>query len=85
MKTKIIYFRESLLQSILADATSFGFLLVSYYLNYRFIGGNNFVDVILFIIFFTFTLGRSTKKGREFTSYKEMLKYIFKEVEKIKE
>ncbi len=77
---KILYFRESLLQSIIADISSYGFLLLTYWLNYRFIEGNNFVDFILLIIFCIFTSAKVSGKKQEFTSWKQMQDFIKKEM-----
>lgn len=76
---KVIYFRESLLQSVLADILSYGFLLITFWLNYKFIGGNNFVDCMLLFIFVIFTTSKVNGRKLEFTSYKEMIEHLKKE------
>jgi hypothetical protein len=72
----IIYFRESLFQSICSDSLSYGFLFATYWLNYTFIEGNNFVDFILLIIFILFTVAKATGKAKKFTSKEKFKKYI---------
>lgn len=51
-KIAIVLF-ETALSAFIIDSITVGWLLAGFYLNYRFIDGNNFVDLILFILFFT--------------------------------
>lgn len=43
--------RESIKQSIVKDTFMFFILITSFYLNYRFINGNNFIEILLIIAF----------------------------------
>lgn len=50
--TKLVY--ESKFHSFFNDLTTFGFLLGSYWLNHEYIGGEFFVKLTLFFMFFMF-------------------------------
>lgn len=66
-KPQVIYVRERTFQSYLADFTTFGTICLSFWFNYKFIDGNNWLDALLFICFFIFAIGRSKEisKGLE--------------------
>jgi hypothetical protein len=57
-KEKIVFLRETTIGSIVSDILSFGVMCASFWFNYKFIDGNNFLDTLLFISFFTFSVGR---------------------------
>lgn len=61
---KIIRVNESLVSSIYTDIFTFGSILASFYLNFKYIGGNNFVDFILTIAVFSYLVkcGSNSKK-----------------------
>lgn len=59
MKEKVIVVRETNFQSYIADAFSFGSMCAAFWFNYRFIGGNDAFDILLFISFFLFSIGRT--------------------------
>jgi hypothetical protein len=47
-KKNIIHIiRESYCTSLLSDVTMFGLMLLTCWLNYKFIDGNNFIDAVL--------------------------------------
>lgn len=74
MKPKIIYFRESLLQSVLADISTFFSMGALFWFNHNFISGNNFVDFIIVIGVFTLPVTKITQV--EFHSKEEMIDYL---------
>lgn len=49
---KIIYIRETTLGSITSDIANFGVIVVSFWFNQQYINGNDWLDALLFIIFF---------------------------------
>jgi len=55
MRTKLLFLqihkKETLLQSIFCDFITFFCLGFTFYFNYKFIDGNNFLDVIICICF----------------------------------
>mgnify|MGYP006304910731 CR=1 FL=1 len=77
MKDKeIIYFRESLLQSVLSDTNTFGIIVLSFWLNYKFIGNNNFVNAILLIILIITINLKAINRSKIFTSKEDLIKYL---------
>jgi hypothetical protein len=64
---KIVYLRETTSQSMISDLFSFGTIVAAFWFNYRFIGGNDALDVVLGIAFFMFSIGRAAnyKKLKE--------------------
>ena len=81
---EVVYYRESAIQSIFTDIGTFSTLLISFYINYKFIGGNNFIDVILLVLFFLLISTEADRKKRQFTSWKDLRKFINKEIAKDK-
>lgn len=73
-ESKIIILRENLIQSIIADILTFGFIVITFYFNYHFIGNSKIVNVLLLFMFFTFALGKS--KSKTFYKKDEAIKYI---------
>lgn len=73
-KPEIIYFRESLKQSVAADTYTFGSIIISFWLNYRFIGNNHFLDVVLIIMALVFTSARQVAKKFVYTDKKKLIK-----------
>jgi len=71
---KIILLKESLIESILADIITFGFIVVVFFINYKFINSNNFVDVLLLFMFFVFVTSKG--KAKKFYSNEDAVKYI---------
>jgi hypothetical protein len=69
-KEKIVYLKETTPGSIVSDVVTFGCIVGSFWFNYRFIGGNDILDVLLFIVFFLFSLGKAGnyRKLRELES-----------------
>jgi hypothetical protein len=49
---QIVLVRERTSQSIIQDFVSYAAVLFSFWFNYKFIGGNDALDIILFIVFF---------------------------------
>jgi hypothetical protein len=62
-KHKIILVRESILQSIIADFITFGFMTVSFWFNEKFIhsGFMNGIILVMFLMFMINRAGTSTK------------------------
>jgi hypothetical protein len=56
---KIIYLKETTVGSIVSDIVTFGTIVGSFWFNYKFINGNNWLDVLLFISFFLFAVGKT--------------------------
>lgn len=75
-KQTVVFFRESLWQSICADLFSYGMLGGMFWINYSFIGGNNFVDFVLLLIFIIMAFARGNSKAKRFSSKKEFKKYV---------
>lgn len=64
-KEKVVVIRETNFESYIADTFTFASICASFWFNYKFVGGNDALDVLLFISFFTFSLGRMKNTLRE--------------------
>lgn len=71
---KYIYFRESLIQSILADTYSFLVLGSLVYVNYSFLGQKWYFDALAIVCFLAKNASFGVRK--EFTSLNKMKKYV---------
>ena len=76
---EIIYFRESLFQSILADSFSYGILFGGVWFNYRFCGDSHFLNIVILLLFFLLLFAKGKSKQYEFTSRKSLLEHLTKE------
>jgi hypothetical protein len=73
---KIIFYRESLLQSLLSDIITYGFLLFSVWFNIHFCGNSYFLNAILLIMFLLLIIGSGNNKKKTFFSTNEVRKYL---------
>ena len=73
-KKQILFFRESLLQSILSDLVTFGFLCISIYLS----KGDFYWSTVCLSFMVIFILGKfgNHKRKRIFYSKKELVEYL---------
>jgi hypothetical protein len=78
-KTTIIYFRESAIQSIIADLFSFGLFLGSLAFNHYILLGKWYIDLFFLWMGFTLTVARSNKHIKRFNSMLELIDYLNKE------
>jgi hypothetical protein len=69
-KEKIIFVKETTLGSIVSDIFTFGGIVSSFWFNYRFIGGNDALDILLFTVFFLFAMSKAAnyRKLKELTN-----------------
>lgn len=74
-KREIIYFRESLFQSICADLFSYGMLVGSFWLNIEFIG-SKLLSAILLIMFFMMSFSKAMGKAKKFYSKQDLIEYL---------
>lgn len=58
-KEKIVFVKETTPGSIVSDVFTFGMIVGSFWFNYKFIGGNDALDILLFIVFFLFAFGEA--------------------------
>jgi hypothetical protein len=72
-KPKIIYFRESLLQSVLADTYSMAVLVLVYWINYHFIGNSHWLSAVLLVLFFIFLVGKGSGKKRVYYDKQKLI------------
>ena len=59
---QIIYYRESAMQSIIADTYTFGVLAFMLTINYKFWAGDWYVTIFLLVIWLLATPGRTMSK-----------------------
>lgn len=78
MNKEYIYFKENLLQSILSDIATFGFLCGSVWFNYQFVGGSHFLNAIILIMLLLFITAKASGRKRTFISKEELIKYLNK-------
>lgn len=66
---KIIVIKETTLSSIINDIVTFSVLLGAFWFNYKFIGGNDALDALLFIVFFI----HAATRFRDYKRFKEIV------------
>lgn len=75
-KKEIIYFRESLIQSVLSDIVSFGFIIGGLLFNKFVLSGKWYIDIFFMLLFLILSLSKVNSKKQTFTSKEELLKYL---------
>lgn len=73
---KVIYFRESFLQSLGSDVITIGFLCFSFWFNGVYVGGSFFFNALIFIMFISLIKSKFYSKAKIFTDFSELLEYI---------
>lgn len=78
-KLEIIVIRESFIQSLLSDASTFGFLVGGVAINNAWLGGTMFLNIVLGVMLFATLLARLLRKGKDYRkSPDEAIAYIQK-------
>jgi len=70
-----VYFRESLIQSILADIFSYGILLFSFWVNAEYIG-SKLLAAALLLFFLMFVFAKAINKAQKFYSKEDLQEYV---------
>lgn len=71
-----IFYRESLIQSVLSDTYSFGMILFVLWINYILLGNNGFTTVFFLILWFIWLLSKGYAKRKVFNSKKDLQKFL---------
>lgn len=79
MKPKIIYVRESAVQSIIADLFSFGTLAGVTTINFAYWGGRWYTTLFIFLLWLVFIGGRASQKQTRFNTVEEAIAHLQKE------
>ena len=74
--TEFYYFRESALQSIVADVVTFGILFSGFLVNALLLGGKWYIHIFFMIVFFIAASAKANKRARRFTNLKEFQDYV---------
>lgn len=77
MEEKIIIYRESFIQSLLSDISTFGVLVGSFAVNHYFIG-SKFLGGFIFIVFLFFVIGKTSARKNTFTDKQKAIDFINK-------
>jgi hypothetical protein len=75
-KKEYVYFRESALQSFLADIGTYAVLVGSFYVNYKFIGNDGFLAGILLVAFVLFSIAKAGNKSKTYTNKEDLIKHL---------
>ena len=83
-KTKIIYYRENAIQSIIADTYTFGVFFMLLTINYKFWNGDWYVTVFLLILWFLFAVQQTYKIINKvvYTDKQKLIEDLQNELEK---
>jgi hypothetical protein len=73
---EIIYYRESAIQSIIADTYTFTFLVVLFAFNHFYLNDSKVVAIVFFIIFILFAFAKASAKKNVFTSKEALLDHV---------
>jgi hypothetical protein len=66
-QVKVIIVNESTKNSIIADSYTFGGLLVSFFVNYNYLGNSTIIILLISFMMFIFTLNRGLSKVKNMT------------------
>jgi hypothetical protein len=73
---KILYYRESAIQSVISDTWSFVVLGGVFALNHFYMGNNGAVYFILTILWLFYLVGKASSKRVAFTDKEELRNYL---------
>lgn len=71
-----IFYRESLIQSIVSDIFTFGILLSALWINFIMLGNNWITTVFIIFMWFMWLSTKSNSKGKRFTNKKDLQKFL---------
>lgn len=71
-----IFFRESLLQSIIADAFLFGLIIGSIVVNRFYLGDKWYLDLFFIFMAFVTVINRQNPMYKRFTNKEELKKFV---------
>ena len=74
-KKEYILYKESLWQAIVEDIFTFGVLLISFWVNQKYIESKT-LSVIIVIMWLLFLFGKAVNKKNTFTDKDKLIKYI---------
>ena len=66
-QVKVIIVNESTKNSIIADSYTFGGLLVSFFVNYNYLGNSTIITLLISFMMFVFTFNRGSLKIKKMT------------------
>ena len=75
-KKEIIYYRESAIQSVIADAMSFVFLGLLFVFNHFVLDDSKVSAVVFFIVFILFTLGKANIRKHIYTDKEKLIEHL---------
>ena len=81
MKKEYIYFRESLLQSVLSDIFTFSMLFLFLFVNHIYLGDHWYIAISMLIIWLLMSYSRAMNISKIFTNIKSFKEYIDKELQ----
>lgn len=76
MKKEIIYYRESAVQSIVSDITTFALLGLLFAFNHHYMGDSTVTAFFFFIVFLMITFAKGATRGKRFSDKETLLKHI---------
>ena len=80
-EARIIYVRETALQSVLSDIFTFGILIGISTLHFVYWGAHWYMGILIVFLWLVFVAGRAQSKKREFSSRSEVIDTLIKELE----
>lgn len=76
---KVTIIISSGINSIISNISNFGVLLACFYLNYKFIGGNNWMDFLISVMFIVLVASKvikGSKYVRKFKNYSDAIEFM---------
>ena len=79
-KPIVIWYRESAVQSIVADFMTFAFIAALFAFNHFYLGDSKVAGIAFFIVFIVYTIGKASSRKHEFYSLEDAQAHIEKEI-----
>lgn len=75
---KIVFYRESVFQSLVADFSSFGIMFGGLWLNHKFLGDSNFLNWLLILMILFKAATHASSQKIIFTDKDKLIEYLNK-------
>lgn len=75
----VIYYRESLISSVLADIFTMGFLGLLFVFNHFYLADSKITAIVFFVVFLLYAIGKANGKAKRFYNIDTAIEYLQQE------